>query len=125
MTNAHPSLASRLRLLAEDFASMRDRPSAEIALAAENRLRGLAEDVATLETQCKAIKARNEVLDRMLADADQPAGWDVRGYQPRDERNELSDALRELAENMEPYHAKQLERAAELLVGRLPGEEKP
>lgn len=61
MTNVLPFLASRLRALAEDFASMRDRPSAEIALAAENRLRGLADEIEA-----------------------EPAGWDVRGYQPRE-----------------------------------------
>jgi hypothetical protein len=39
------------------------------------------------------------------------------GSPPLDkQRNELSDELRHLAENMEPYHARKLERAAELLV---------
>jgi len=40
-----PSLASRLRAMAEEFAAMPERPAAEVSLAASNRLRGIAQEL--------------------------------------------------------------------------------
>jgi hypothetical protein len=74
-----PSLASRLRAMAEEFAAIPERPSAEVSLAAANVLRGFADDVAKLEHECTDLHREND----SLLEAEREAGeaWDAAAKQ--------------------------------------------